>query len=292
MLRDLGNSGENNLNLEQLKLHASRLEQQLLRERTARKKAEDMLRVKTRELLASNEFVSSMTERLQLAIASADEVVWEYAIAENNFYQYDGFQDGRGKIDLAASYDDVYNIYHFDDQDLASGHWQKLMADESDSMEFAARRYSLEHKEFRWNLVRGKKLFDKKSGKAISVLGMFRDIHEEQLTDLAYLAIKNTFNSSEVPGFLCDFNNQFVILSDSFYKLLALKENEVSQEQLWSLLPIDQIRQNQTDDNKPFESELMIAGTAKKYLFRFSPLTQTPKSDGYVQYAVGFVVPI
>ncbi|MFC4701221.1 hypothetical protein ACFO4O_13695 [Glaciecola siphonariae] len=273
------------------KAQLARLEQQLIRERTARKKAEDMLRVKTRELHAASEFGDFMTERLDLAIASAGEVVWEYAIAENNFYQYDGFKDGRGRIDLAASYTDVVNSYHFDDQKLADKLWQQLMNDEVSTIEFIARRYIPAHKMFRWNLVRGKKLHDKKTGKAVSVIGMFRDVHEQQLEHIAYRTIKGTFDASQVPGFICDFANQFIMVSDSLCLLLGIEKESLTQKQLHTLLPVEKIKQYQSADELSFVATLNTPKGEQSFLFKYSPLVQAPLNDGSLQYAVGFILP-
>ena len=279
------------LNEDQLKTHIKRLEQQLLHERTARKKAEDMLRVKTSELYSTKDFVSSMTERLQLAIASAEEIVWEYVIAENNFYQYEGFEEGRGKIDLAASYADVVSAYHYDDQATAEKHWQNLKENKTDSFEFLARRYAPEHKSFRWNLVRGKKLFDKKTGKAVSVLGMFRDVHETQIADLAYLAIKNTFKFTQIPGILCDFSNDYTIVSNTCSELLGYEPSQITQAAIANAIPLQAIKENLLNGNKQFVFNLDTSGQETSFIFRFSPLVQPTLSDGSLQYAVGFILP-
>nr|WP_136251224.1 hypothetical protein [Ningiella ruwaisensis] len=154
------------------------LKQQLYRERTARKKAEEMLRAKSIALLDSNHFLVNMAERLQFALLADNLILWEYVLIEDRFYQFENFEQGHSKVALAASYQDVLAVYHRDDRNRADSLWWQFIEGEEETFKFVAKRYFIEKDEYRKVSVHGKKVYSKQSGTLERIVGLFKDIHE------------------------------------------------------------------------------------------------------------------
>lgn len=92
------------------------LERQLDRERKGRKKVEEILRNKMMQLYQSNQFLGTMTKRLQSALWASHDIAWEYLIEQDQYYVFRDIRETSASVSQSGSFDEVVTSFHKDDR--------------------------------------------------------------------------------------------------------------------------------------------------------------------------------
>lgn len=268
------------------------LEKQLNDERKKRKKAEEILHSRTLDLFHANQYLSNMTDRLRYVIWESHEAVWEYLTTEDEYYLYKDISPKASTVKKHGTFNSFVDAVHEDDRVEFVEKWQNHINGSSEYIETRVRSFSELHNCYRWIYIRGKKTVNESTRKIEKVAGMIKDIHDNYLTELSYIAVAETFVKSKNPGFIIDFSTNHITITKSFAQLVKSNEEVICQSELIELLPIDIIKTNQKNDVVTFKADLLLCDASKiNCEFILHELLQTSDNNEF-RFVVGFIKPI
>ncbi len=239
------------------------LEQELATERRKRKHAEEALRSKTMKLSEANDYLSSMTKRLQFALFASRQMVWEYTVEDDCYYLFTSIQETNSKVTHKGNFDSVVDSIHEDDRAEFLTQWQNHMYGKRSSIDISVRRYSERAQRYCWTLIRGKRVEDKKSGKVTKVVGIFKDIDVQYNKNLTFQTLSDVFTGSAQAGFIFNYSTNCLVTTDSFYKELGIEKYQCLEKTIIEMLPLAFIKQNQIKNRTHLEAQIVVDQTQK-----------------------------
>ncbi len=268
------------------------LEKQLNDERKKRKKAEEILHLRTLDLFHANQYLSNMTDRLQYVVWASREAIWEYSVADDEYYLYKDINSKSSTVKDHGTFNHFIDAIHEDDRIDFLEAWQNHSMGSAPFIETRIRRFSSTHNTFRWIYIRGKKALHETTGEIVKVAGIFKDIHESYLTELSYKTVAETFVKSKYAGFIIDHSTDHITVTKSFIELVKSNNEQICQTELLELLPIETIVTNQRKDILKFSADLLLNDASTiKCEFSLPELLQTSDKKE-LRFVVGFIRPI
>ena len=198
------------MNEKSLRDEIASLERSLIRERKARKNAEDILRQKAMEAFEINERLQTATERLRLALWASRESVWEWNAKEDTFRLYTAMTTNEVQVSKRGTFQDTVDSIHPDHQAEYLNKWLAHERQESKSFDVLLPRFSESTQEYRWSRMRGRISKRDENGKALHFMGLFKDANSSVLRDETYQTIVDAFLHSSRPGFIINLKTMHV----------------------------------------------------------------------------------
>lgn len=177
---------------------------ELLREKTARQRAEEALK--------------ASEERWKFVLEGAGEGVWDWNIASGEVYRSEGCQVLLGfPLGNNLSVDQEVNI-HADDLMRVQNDFQAHLDGQTESF---TNEHRIVHQngEWSWVLTRGKVTSRDANGKALRMIGTHHDITERELASMV-------INNSGEGMILTDASNTIISVNPAFTKITGYAKNE------------------------------------------------------------------
>nr|WP_136250887.1 hypothetical protein [Ningiella ruwaisensis] len=286
-----------------LEQKVKQLEKQLLRERMARKKAEDILRQKTLELFDANERISTATKRLQSALWASGESVWEW-FAEDDIYRlYTSVTEKEVVVQRRGKLNELIASLSENSSKIFKEKWQAHLAGKTDSVDVVIHRKSHSKGIWRWLRICGRIVSRNADNSAKQFIGIFKDITAQYEQDQTFRIIKDTYIRTEQPGFIIKIDSQRIegIIkidsqriegTDSMFKLLGGARADFSQQDIRQLLPVSEILEHQKNRQRFFEHTVNTRdGRSINCEFILPKMLEDEGENGGYSYAVGFFRP-
>lgn len=277
------------MTLSEAQQEIQRIKNQLKRERASRKKAEEILREKSVSLKESNDYLTSMTTRLQSALWLNNQIAWEYVMATDAYYAFKSIDSDQVSVGNKGSLDDIVNTFHKDDCAEFLKHWHTHISGETHSFNVTLRRYSKTHSAYRWVQVVGKKQRDPQHNECNKVVGIFADVNEEYLRKETLNIIGHTFLKSVLPGVIIDFTNKQIVVTDSFTIIMTGSTDALSQQELAKIIPVSVIKQQLTKGVSKFDTDLLVNGKPLSVNISLPSLLHDTSEQTELHYCVAFI---
>jgi len=240
------------MNEKSLRDEIASLERSLIRERKARKNAEDILRQKAMEAFEINERLQTATERLRLALWASRESVWEWNAKEDTFRLYTAITTNEVQVSKRGTFQDTVDSIHPDHQAEYLNKWLAHERQESKSFDVLLPRFSESTQEYRWSRMRGRISKRDENGKALHFMGLFKDANSSVLRDETYQTIVDAFLHSSRPGFIINLKTMHVECNILGYQVLGVSTDESDNEILAQKLPTSAILQAINNNERKF----------------------------------------
>lgn len=266
------------------------LENQLARERQGRKKAEDILRTKMMQLYESNQYLSTMTQRLQSALWASNDLAWEYSVDQARYFVYRNINEKSASVSHTGSFDDVVNNIHPDDRFTFAQAWHAHMSYKTVGFNTLLRHFSRKYQSYRWVRLRGKKVVDA-SGLLSKVIGVYKDVNTEYNREKNFQTVSNAFLQFKHPAFILDSSTEHIVITDSFYEFLDSSKDSLTTSELREIVPISVIVENQKAGNETFSAQIGEKENKRNCWVNLSELMSSKENEGEQRYIVGFFVP-
>jgi len=170
------------------------LQRRFDRERAARKAAEALLGVKSRELYDAMTCSRDSEHRLQLALWASGEGIWEWHAADDTM-GLDRFEmDGRPVTWARRPMAEVHAEVHADDREATVLAWQLHLNGSRADYDVAFRL--LREGEYRWVRVRGRALDRDADGRPTRVTGTIKDITTQRDAEESLRLMAHAFSST------------------------------------------------------------------------------------------------
>jgi diguanylate cyclase (GGDEF)-like protein len=190
------------------------------RERAARKEAEHLLTLKSRELFDALQSSREAERRLQLALWASGEGIWDWR-AEDGLLRVDGLVlDAQPLTDPPADLPGVLARVHPDDVESLRHAWRLLVENAGDDIDAVFRVRDATR--WRWLRVRGRALLRDPTGRPRSVAGTVKDVTAQREAEHALLLLAQAFSSTRDALAVVDANWGIVQANESFRQLAAV----------------------------------------------------------------------
>ncbi|AXK38634.1 putative bifunctional diguanylate cyclase/phosphodiesterase [Crenobacter cavernae] len=198
------------------------LERRLLRERAARKAAEQLLNSKSLELYEASQRSSHAQRLLELALWASSESIWEWS-AEHDLYVVRTFPDTDSPPAVRHGLlREFMGGLHPEDRDKARVSWQRHVAGATDVLEIAVRHRGDEG--WRWLRIRGKVVEWGADRQAVRVVGTVKDITSHRDAEHSFRLMASAFASSRDAMTVLSETWQIIEANKAFQQL-ALAES-------------------------------------------------------------------
>ena len=164
------------------------------RERGARKSAEDLLTVKSRELYEALTQARDSEHRLQLALWASGEGIWEWNAADDTMNLSRFEMAGRELAWAGRPMAEVQGEMHPDDREAAMLAWQLHLNGSRSDYDVALRLPR--DGEYRWVRVRGRALERDAGGRPKRVTGTIKDITSQRDAEESLRLMAHAFSST------------------------------------------------------------------------------------------------
>ena len=269
-----------------LRAEIESLERSLLRERAARKNAEDILRKKTMEALEVNERLETATDRLRLALWASRESVWEWDAKDNKFRLFTAVNTKDIQIDKRGSFEEAIENVHPDYQASFMDAWRAHEALETKAFDITVPRLSGRTGKYRWARMRGRITERDEKGNALHFLGLFKDAESSVVRNQTYQTIVDAFLNSSRPGFIIDFKSMHIECNALGYKTLGLQSDGANDKVLLERLPIERLMQAIENNETKFTASITNADAQDIPVGIY--LSEIPDMNSNSPHCVGF----
>lgn len=226
---------------EALRAEIASLERSLLRERNARKNAEDILRKKVMEAFEANSRLETATERLRLALWAGRESVWEWDAKDDIFRLFTAANSKDVQINRKGTFQDAVDSIHDDYQAEFLSAWKAHETLETKSFDVTLPRLSERTGKYRWARMRGRITERDEDGNALHFLGLFKDAESSVIRNQTYQTIVDAFLNSSRPGFIINFKSMHIECNQLGYDTLETSKDVVTDDILKNKLPITRL---------------------------------------------------
>lgn len=261
------------------------LERSLLRERKARKDAEDILRQKAMEAFETQRRLETATERLTLALRASREAVWEWDSKDDVFRLYNAISSDGVKIEKRGTFKEAIDVIHPDYQSNFIHAWTAHERLETKSFDMLIPRFSASNKAYRWARLRGQFTKRDEDGKAQHFLGLIKDAESSVLRNQTYQTIVDAFLNSSRPGFIINLKIMHIECNLLGYKVLGLNIDGGSAD-VTTRLPVDTILKSIKAGDRKFTANITNADGAEIPVGIY--LSEVPDLNAETPHCVGF----
>jgi len=219
--------------IEKKSLELYNLNQQLLK---ANHQLEEKILERTKELHEKNLQIKSNEERINLAIESAGLGVWDWNIEKNNLFYSEEIAglDGYTKDEFLSTFNSFFDIIHPDDHDKTK---QGIVA----HLKGETKRFTVDIRLLKksggylWVFIAGKVIQRKGNGEATRITGVYQDISYKKQAELDLIEAKEKaeYASQAKADFLSTMSHEIrTPLNGIIGTTNLLLESEPNQEQL------------------------------------------------------------
>ncbi|MFW8591138.1 PAS domain-containing protein [Glaciecola sp. 2405UD65-10] len=275
------------MSTEELQTKIKLLERQLEKERRGRKEIEEVLRSKMTQLYNSNQYLDTMTQRLQSALWAGNEVVWEFNIADNAYCVYNSINKSSASVANVGSFDDMINSVHEDERREFAQAWQAHISGKTDGINVTVRRFSSRKKSYRWISIRGKKVCNE-NDVLEKVIGVYKDVNTAYLKNQSFQTVLDAFLNYKYPAFIIDSETKHVEINYVFYRMLGLENTYLNQDALRKMFPTNEIIKQQRNEQRSFNATIQWNEQAIVKKITLSDTLSKANNKNETRYIVGF----
>ena len=235
-----------------------RLQRRLLREKTARAEAEDILSAKSQELYEKSVETEEAKRLLEMALWASGESIWSWQKSNDSFH-FRQYKNHATKIEeRVVSYDDFAESVHPDDLDNLTLNWSLHKMGFSTIVDAAYR--IKQGKDYAWIRFKGRIVaFDDDA--AQSIVGTLKDVTDLVEAEASSKLMSYAFSRSTDPMLIINKSLRLLEANQAFCKISNLSDKTIGRYSLskfikFSRLELEELRQ---DESLSIETKLHLS---------------------------------
>lgn len=277
------------MSTEELETKIKQLERLLEKERRGRKEIEEVLRTKMMQLSNTNQYLDTMTQRLQSALWAGNEVVWEFIVADDAYCIYNSINETSASVASVGTFDDMINSVHEEDRREFAQAWQAHISGKTDGINVTVRRFSSRKQSYRWIRIRGKKVCNE-NNLVEKVIGVYKDVNTAYLKNQSFQTVLDAFLNYKYPAFIIDSETKHVEINYAFYRILGVENKNLNQDALRKMLPTSVIINQQASGERAFKAQIQWNEQTIMKQITLSDTLSKGDSNSKARYIVGFAM--